>query len=155
MSTLLLVDRWQVLKFICLLLTPAQSKLHVTLAFSILDAKVNGRPRWHLRELVIESGVGRLPINGNHAVSRSDSSPVGITVGINLNDFWLTSKVRRGGEARPCYRHCLVDHTQTHQPEKVVVWNLLHSGNIVAEKLRKALAGDRLCCLLDTLGVGK
>ena len=84
-----MTDR-QVLKFIDLLLTQPQSQLHLALAFSVFDAKVHGRPRWHLRELVIECGVGRLPIDGNHAISRSDPSPVGIAVGINLNDFRLS-----------------------------------------------------------------
>src|SRR5664280_869955 len=155
MSTLLWGDRRQILKLIALLLTQTQSQLHLALAASVFDVKVHGRPRWHLRELVIECGVGRCSIDGNHAVSRSDPGPVGIPVRINLNDVWLTSQARRGGEPRRSYWHSFVDHMQTRQLKKVVVGNLLHSRYVVAEELSKALSRNRLRRLLHTLRVGK
>src|ERR1017187_371722 len=155
MSTLLWGDRRQILKLIGLLLTQTQSQLHLALASSVFDAKVNGRTRWHLRELVIECGVGRCSIDGNHAVSCGDPSPVGIPVRINLNDFWLASQVRRGGEPRRSYWHSLVDHMQTRQLKKAVVGNLLHARYVVAKELCKALPRNRLRRLLHTLRVGK
>src|SRR5664280_58364 len=155
MSTLLWGDRRQILKFIGQLLTQTQSQLHLALASSVFDAQVNGCPRWHLRELVIECGVGRCSIDGNHAVSRSDPGPVGIPVRINLNDVWLTSQARRGGEPRRSYWHSFVDHMQTRQLKKAVVGNLLHSRYVVAEELSKALSRNRLRRRLHTLRVGK
>src|SRR5664280_2789397 len=155
MSTLLWGDRRQILKLIALLLTQTQSQLHLALTASVFDAKVHGRTRWHLRELVIECGVGRCSIDGNHAVSRGDPGPVGIPVRINLNDFRLTSQVRRGGEPRRSYWHSFADHLQAGKLEKVVVGNLSHSRYVVAEELSKALSRNRLRRLLHTLRVGK
>ena len=145
----------QVLEFINHLLMQPQSQLYLALASSVFDAQVHGCPRRHLRELLIECGVGRFSIDGNHAISRSDPCPVGVAVGINLNNFRLASEVGCGGEPRRSHRHGLGDHVQARKLEEVVVRNLLHPRYVVAKELGKTLPGDRLSRQFDTVGIGK
>src|SRR5450756_1500914 len=122
MRTLLWSHHRQVLRFIGLLLTHTQSQLQIALALSILNAKVHRRSRWRLQESVIERGIGRFSIDGNHPICRGNPGPMGIAVWINLDNFWLTSQVCRGGESRRSYRYSLGDHMQTHQPENCLLY---------------------------------